>query len=503
MKNTFKHISRSYFDLYNALKQAYKNYPDWLFVEISGFFDFISELVNRIAFDILYPKTRESAYGFASRCDYEPVEADGCTSIVTATLSAAMDKTVLKGYQFGGVNSSGQMVKFEVAANTSVTSSTSINISVKQQSSYSNVNLGTITGTDDWLELKVNGYQNIIKNTFSLTSDDGSWTRVENFDNSGPTDLHFVVVYQSTGKCRVQFGNGSTGAKPTINTTIFANFATTLGLAGQMEAGEINLNVGEDSDITAVNNSSETIGGNNSESVASIVRNSRANVRLRDIVWSQEDLETIARKYSSSVQKVLGIPGLGTAVLHIIPAGGGSLDPEDEEDQAFITGIEDFVKSRTQFGVMPVTVTNAIYVPVDIDASITVRNGFDPTVSKNLTEFALTLVSCAFDNQVTEYYMDNGINKTRADVINTIWSWSFTQDENDALAFIIETWMNLLGDRDYRDWGQNLEVGNLWVMGDALYDYGVDIFTLISPVANQVAASQEIIDAGTITVTNL
>ncbi|TGN20819.1 hypothetical protein [Leptospira idonii] len=503
MKNTFKHISRSYFDIFNALKQAYKNYPDWLFVEIAGFFDFLSELINRIAFDILYPKTRESAYGFASRCDYEPTEADGCTGVITATLSAEMDKTVPKGYQFGGVSSSGQMVRFEVTADTTVTASTSINVPVKQQTSYTNINLGTIANTDDWLELKINGYQNIIRNTISLTSEDGSWTRVDNFDNSNPTDLHFSVIYQSNGKCRIQFGNGSTGAKPTINTTIFANFSTTLGLTGQMEAGEINLNVGEDSDIIEVANSSETIGGNNSESVASIIRNSRANVRLRDIVWSQEDLETIARKYSSSVQKVLGIPGIGTAILHIIPAGGGVFDPEDEEDNAFLTGVEDYVRARTQFGVMPVTATSAMYVPIDIDASITVRNGFNSTVCQKLTEFALTLVSCAYDNQVTEYYADNGINKTRTDVINTIWGWSFTSEENDALQFIIETWITLLGDREYRNWGQNLEVGNLWVMGDALYDYGVDIFTLISPTTNQVATSQEIIDAGTVMVTPL
>jgi len=494
MKNIFKHTSRSYFDIFNALKQAYKTYPDWLFVEISGMFDFNSELMNRIASDIIYPKTRESAYGFASRCDYEPIEADGCTTIITATLASSMSKTVLAGYKFSGVNSSGQIVVFEVTEDTSVVSDTEIELPVKQQTTETDRNIGDIPNSDDFLELEIKGFKNIIKTSISLSNSDGAWTRVDNFDNSISTDRHFVLLFQSSGKARVQFGNGINGVKPTVNSTMLATFATTLGLAGQMEIGQINLNTGEDSDITSLTNASETIGGNNSESVASIIRNSRANVRLRDIVWSQEDLETSARKSSSSVQKALGIPGLGTAIIQVIPAGGGN------PSSPLKTTVEDYVKSKSQFGLIPVTAADPTYVPVNITASITARSGFSLSKCQDLTEFALTLVASAIDNQVTEYYNDNGIDKCRIDVINTIWAWGFVADDNEALQFIIETWIDMLGDRDYRDWGQNLEVGNLWVMGDSLYDYGVDTFSLASPTTNQAALAQEIIDAGTVTV---
>ena len=137
MRTIFKHISRTYFDIYNPLIQAYKNYPTWMFNEIAGLFDFISELMNRIASDILYPKTRESAYGFAAQCDYDPIEADGSTVIVKAILSSAMNKTINAGYQVGGQNSSGNLVVFEVTENTSVTSASEIEIPVKQKQSYS------------------------------------------------------------------------------------------------------------------------------------------------------------------------------------------------------------------------------------------------------------------------------------------------------------------------------------------------------------------------------
>ena len=99
------------------------------------------------------------------------------------------------------------------------------------------------------------------------------------------------------------------------------------------------------------------------------------------------------------------------------------------------------------------------------------------------------------------YYDDNGIDACRTDKINTIWSWAFTSDENDALAYIIEEWKSMLGDRDYREWGQPLEVGNIWRMGDSLYDYGVDLFSLTSPTTNVTTTSTQIIGTGTLNIT--
>ncbi len=497
MINLFKHTSRSFFDFYNAFIAAYKNYPTFMFSEISAAFDFQSELMNRVATDILYPVTRESAYGFAAASDYSPVEADGSTVVVTATLSGSMDKTVLAGYQVGGISASGAMVIFEVIANTSVVASSTIDLSCKQQTSYTNKDIGKIENSDEFYELPLNGFTNIIKTSVSLLdSDTNSWTRVDNFDNSISTDRHFVLIYQSNGKSIVQFGDGVNGKKPTVNNTIFANFATTLGLNGRMEAGEININVGSDPDITVVTNALETSGGNNSESIASIIRNSRANARTRNIVWSQEDLETIGRSASSSVQKILGIPGSGAAIVHVIPSGGGL------PSSGLKTIVEDAIIARTQFGVMPVTASDPNYLTQAITATITVRTGFTSGTVVNLTKWALGLITSAIDKQVIEYYIDNGIEAARTNVINVLWAYAFTDSENDALEFIINKWVELLGEgREFRQWGQALEVGDIWEMGNGLRDHGVDIFTLVSPLSNVATTSTQIIDSGTITVT--
>jgi hypothetical protein len=294
---------------------------------------------------------------------------------------------------------------------------------------------------------------------------------------------------------RIRFGDGVTGLKPTVNAAVrISNMETTEGIYGVMSAGTVTINVGEDNDILAITNAL-SVGGNDAESVASIIRNTRGNVRLRDVVWSVEDLETASRKSSSSVQKALGTPGAGSASIHVVPSGGG--DP----DAGLISTVETYVQALTLFGAMPVTVVTPNYVPVNITATCTIRTGFVSATVKNLVKFALTLTSCAYDNQVLEYFEDNGVDATRI-LINTLWpGWAFTVAENPTIEFIINKWISLLGKRVYREWGQPLEVGDLWIMGNGLYEFGVDIFSLNTPTANTNAASDEIIDTGTVTVT--
>lgn len=495
--NIYKHNSRSYFDVYNALVQAYPRKPTWLFKEMAGLFDFQSELMNRIATDILYPVTRESAYAFAALCDYDPVEADGATDTLTFTLNSAMAKTLAAGYQVSGISlSTGKMVYYELTAIGNSGGTSSIVVAAKQKRTYTNLSLFTIVDSEDFKDYPIDGYTKIIKDTISLSINGDTWTRVDYFDNSSSTDKHFMLIYQSSGKCRIRFGDGVTGAKPTINSVVYGTFAITQGLAGRMDAGTITINAGNDSDVASVTNAGSS-GGNDSESIASIIRNARGSVRLRDVVWSQEDLEIAARASSSSVQKALGIPGTGAASIHIVPSGGGN------PSAGLKTTVQTYVQALTQFGAMPITAVNPNYVTPNITASHTTRTGYTAATVKKLLEFALTLVSCAFDNQVIEYYIDNGIDMTRENVINVLWSWAFTDGQNNALEFIINKWVSMLGDREFREWGQTLEVGDLWVMGNSLYDYGLDIFSLTAPTTNPTVNADEIIDTGTLTVTSV
>lgn len=494
VENIYKHNVRSYYDVYNPLVAAYPRKPTWLFKEIAGMIDHQSELTNAIATDILYPQTRESAYAFAATCDYDPVEADGATDTLTITLTSAMAKTLAIGYKFRGISAStGKMVDYELTAAASSGGTNTITGYGKQQTTIINKNIGTVLNNEDFYDYPIDGYINIIRDSISLVIDSVAWTRVDYFDNSSSTDKHFQLIYQSSGKARIRFGDGVTGAKPNINSIIYATFATTQGLAGRMDAATITINAGADSDIQSVTNAGSS-GGNDAESIASIIRNARGSVRLRDIVWSQEDLEIAARSSSSSVQKALGIPGIGAASVHIVPSGGGV------PSGGLLSTVEAYVQALTQFGAMPITGVAPNYVASNVTATATIRTGFVGATVLNLVRFGLTMVTSAFDNQVIEYWRDNGIDATRVNVINVLWAWAFDEADNAALEYIIQKWISLLGDREFREWGQDLEVGDLWIMGNSLQTYGVDIFSVSAPAANVAAASDEIISSGTITV---
>jgi hypothetical protein len=494
MDNIFKHTSRSYYDVYNAFISAYPNKPTWIFKEMSGLFDFQSELMNRIATDILYHKTKESAYAFAASCDYDPVEADGATVELTITLNEAMEKTLDIGYQVGGRStSSGTTIIYELlAAGTSVGDTISVN--AKQKETITDYLIGTIENTDDFYDYPINGYTGIIKSSISLLVGSITWTRVDNFDNSSSTDTHFQLIYQSGGKARIRFGNGITGKKPAINSSIYGTFEVTKGLSGRLSSEEITINVGQDNDISSITNNYDTSGGNDSESISSIIRNSRGSVRLRNMIWSEEDLETAARSTSSNVQKAKGVGGVGSATIYIVPSGGGT--PPD----GLKSEVDTYVTSYTQFGLMPISIEDPDYVVVDISVTATIRDGFNEATVKNLIRFAMTLISTEFDNQVIEHYEDNGIDSCREVIINRYWAWAFTSDENDALEYIIKKWKSLLGTRDYREFGQDFEVGDIWIMGNSLYSYGVDIFDVSDSPSNITVEDDQIAQTGTVTV---
>ena len=110
------------------------------------------------------------------------------------------------------------------------------------------------------------------------------------------------------------------------------------------------------------------------------------------------------------------------------------------------------------------------------------------------------MCSTAIDIQVLESFADNGVDATRRLIINPIWGFSFTAEENEALAYIVRQWQALLGARQYRDFGQSLELGDLYIMGNGLYDFGVDEFNLVSPTTITVIDDLQMINCDSVEV---
>ena len=499
----FKHTARTFLDIFNAFKEAFPKKPDFLFKDIAGLFDLISDMINNAATDLLSPFTREGAFSRANLSSYDPIQANGATTPITITLNSPIAKVLPIGYQVSGLSTSGTLNTFELTTAGDSGGTDTITAPVTQKKTITDRVIGTIPASAEFIEIPIDGFLNIIKTSISLTIAALTWTRVDNFDDSGSADRHFVLIFQSSGRVRILFGDGVNGEIPPATQEVTATFSVTNGLKGRMDVGEINLNTGGDTDIASVTNLAATDGGNNAESVSSIVRNSQKNARLRNAAFTVEDIELLARKADSSVIKALAIPGVGTASGQIVPSSGG------QPSGALITTVTDFVRASTLFGLLPYNIVATDFKAVNIAFEYVVRSGFVASKVEDLLEFAMTIATSARDNMTLEDFDDNGIDSARTNIINVVYplsgTWGFVQADNDALTKIIESYRSTLDTGvPHRLFGATFEFGSIFIIGESLFDFGVRTFNATDPTGNVVTDNAEqIIDTGTLTPTDI
>ena len=66
----------------------------------------------------------------------------------------------------------------------------------------------------------------------SLAVDGRRWSRVADFEKSGPTDRNYVVQVDDNGDAVVTFGNGKRGKIPKPGSKIAATYRFRLGAVG-------------------------------------------------------------------------------------------------------------------------------------------------------------------------------------------------------------------------------------------------------------------------------
>lgn len=492
--NSYPLSKRTYSDIYNELKKKYPNKPDWVFVELARLYALKSDLTNIIANDIINPKTRRSAYMFAKKRSYEPVESDGATTSLTLTLKETMSKTLGKGYKVGGQSSvSGKFVYYELTSDASSGGTGSIAAQAKQKITHTQVNLGTIESNDDFLEFPLDGYSGIIKNSLSIWIDGVKWSRIDYLYEAEPSDKVFSVSYDDKGLLWLKFGDGVSGAKPDIQSVVTGSFECTEGLDGRVEAGDLTYNAGGDSDIISLTCTASS-GGNDPESVAAIKRNAVKTYRLRDAVFTLEDCEQAALQASSNVVKAFAIRGDQTLTIYVVGAGGGEISADE------LTTISEYVQSYTAFEDETVLIYNALIQNQNIVGVAYPRSGYNGETIAQYVRFALFLASCPYDIQILDKYADSGVSVTR-ELINTLDEFDFSDDDEDAIKYIITKWEELLGDNPYRDWGQALSEGDLYALVKGLVPYGLQKFIMSNPTGDIDCATSSYIINGVVTVT--
>jgi len=224
------------------------------------------------------------------------------------------------------------------------------------------------------------------------TPTQGTWTRVDTFFNSGPTDLHYRVQIDQNDRATIIFGDGQNGAIPVGNIT--TQYKVGGGIFGNVEQNSLVKVLGRFTDTTgrvaviSSTNASAASGGFPREEVEAARVNGPQSVRALNRTVAREDYEINARRVNG-VGRALMLTsnedvtiGENRGKLYIIPKTGGTASP------LLLQQVRDILTLPPPDG-YPTTLTfqyevlSGPYKPVNHEGTIWIRQGYDPTQVKN------------------------------------------------------------------------------------------------------------------------
>lgn len=212
---------------------------------------------------------------------------------------------------------------------------------------------------------------------------DKTYTRVDNFLNSLPTDRHFRVEFEDDGSATIFFGNGTNGRVPPAGVNnIRASYRTMDEVDGNVGAQTITVNRSGVAFLANLTNPRGASGfsvreGSSDEDLARIKLSGPATLRTRQRAVSTEDVETLAADFvaadgSKPVKRALAIEeafGPKTVEAVVVGAGGGVVDASKlQEIEDFFNGTES-VRGRLVMN-HEATVTNFTQKVINVTATV-------------------------------------------------------------------------------------------------------------------------------------
>jgi hypothetical protein len=219
-----------------------------------------------------------------------------------------------------------------------------------------------------------------IDGSAEVTAGNGTYTEVQNFLGSMATDRHFAVVVDQNDRATVRFGNGVNGAIPSGTITI--RYKTGGGAKGNVEASTLSRVEGSFTDdvgapvTVSVTNPQPASGGTDRQTIAQIKALAPESIRVLNRTVSREDFEINARRLPEVARALMltsnedaGIAE-NTGILFVVPRGGGP--PSQALKDAVREQVTEVFPATLTF---QVSVQDPVYVPVDVDATVFLRQG--------------------------------------------------------------------------------------------------------------------------------
>lgn len=173
--------------------------------------------------------------------------------------------------------------------------------------------------------------------SLALTIAGSPWTKVDNFLDSGPADLHYVLLVDEEDKATARVGDGTNGLVPTLGDAVVAAYSTGGGEDGNVEANTIVRVEGSFADLTGVStsvtcdNAAAASGGANRETVAQARERAPRSLRVLNRAIARTDYEDLAVQNASVARALMltrdeypSAPEEGRGYLYLVPVGGGN-----------------------------------------------------------------------------------------------------------------------------------------------------------------------------------
>ena len=219
-----------------------------------------------------------------------------------------------------------------------------------------------------------------LDNSATVSAGNGAYAEVQNFLGSMAIDRHFTVVVDQNDRATIRFGNGVNGQIPSGTITI--GYKTGGGAKGNVEAGALRKVDGRFTDDTgapvtlSVTNPHPASGGTDRQSSSQIRVLAPESIRVLNRTVTREDFEINARRLPEVARALMltsnedaGIAE-NTGILFVVPRGGG-LPTE---------ALKDVVRNQVTIAypctlTFEVSVQDPVYVPVNVQATVHLRQG--------------------------------------------------------------------------------------------------------------------------------
>lgn len=170
--------------------------------------------------------------------------------------------------------------------------------------------------------------------SMAITADNGTYTEVQSFLSSTPTDLHYTVEVDEFDIAVIRFPAGDLGAVPIGGISVVYEIGG--GEVGNVQAGDVSVIPGTIKDTSGaivtltVTNPLDASGGADRESEASIRQRAPETLRVLNRSIAREDFQIVAEAVTGVARALMLSTNEDSTVaensghLFIIPEGGGT-----------------------------------------------------------------------------------------------------------------------------------------------------------------------------------